>query len=115
MCGDNSVYPGNIPRQSVAPLYHCVTDLLDGLCTLQLRDLRLLDPQLATSYPSAILARERALVVNLEYIKCIITQDCVLVLNPGAFPTGDCFCFLRAGGRARRARCISWTLLRQSF
>jgi len=50
---------------------------------LQLRDLRLLDPQLATSYPSAILARERALVVNLEYIKCIITQDCVLVLNPG--------------------------------
>ena len=54
------------------------------LATLQLRDLRLLDPQLATSYPSAILARERALVVNLEYIKCIITQDCVLVLNPGA-------------------------------
>ena len=51
---------------------------------MQLRDLRLLDPQLATSYPSAILARERALVVNLEYIKCIITQDCVLVLNPGA-------------------------------
>ena len=54
---------------------------------LQLRDLRLLDPQLATSYPSAILARERALVVNLEYIKCIITQDCVLLLNPGAHPT----------------------------
>lgn len=53
---------------------------------LQLRDLRLLDPQLATSYPSAILARERALVVNLEYIKCIITQDCVLLLNPGAPP-----------------------------
>ena len=50
----------------------------------QLRDLRLLDPQLATSYPSAILARERALVVNLEYIKCIITQECVLILNPGA-------------------------------
>ena len=34
----------------------------------------LLDPQLATSYPSAILARERAIVVNLEYIKCIIAQ-----------------------------------------
>ena len=32
----------------------------------------LLDPQLATSYPSAILARERAIVVNLEFIKCII-------------------------------------------
>ena len=36
---------------------------------VQLRDLRLLDPKLATSYPSAILCRERALVVNMEYIK----------------------------------------------
>lgn len=53
------------------------------LLLLQLRDLRLLDPQLATSYPSAILARERALVVNLEYIKCIITRDSVLICNPG--------------------------------
>jgi len=35
---------------------------------------RLLDPQLATSYPSAILARERAIVCNLEFIKCIIAQ-----------------------------------------
>lgn len=35
---------------------------------------RLLDPQLATSYPSAILARERAIVVNLEFIKCIISM-----------------------------------------
>ena len=50
---------------------------------LQLRDLRLLDPALATSYPSAILARDSALVVNLEFIKCIITTDYVLVLNPG--------------------------------
>ena len=49
-------------------------------CT-QLRDLRLLDPQLSTSYPSAILCREKALVVNLEHIKCIITLDHVLVLN----------------------------------
>ena len=51
---------------------------------LQLRDLRLLDPQLATSYPSAILARDSALVVNLEFIKCIVTTDHALVLNPGA-------------------------------
>lgn len=35
----------------------------------QVRDLRLVDPQLATSYPSAILARESALVLNLEFIK----------------------------------------------
>jgi hypothetical protein len=40
---------------------------------------RLLDPQLATSYPSAILARERAIVVNLEFIKCIISLgECCL-------------------------------------
>ena len=37
-------------------------------------DCRLLDPHLATSYPSAILARERAIVVNLEFIKCIVAQ-----------------------------------------
>ena len=47
----------------------------------QLRDLRLLDPQLAMSYPSAILCREKALVVNLEHIKCIITINYILVLN----------------------------------
>uniref|UniRef100_A0A1D2AE65 Magnesium transporter n=1 Tax=Auxenochlorella protothecoides TaxID=3075 RepID=A0A1D2AE65_AUXPR len=46
---------------------------------VQLRDLRLLDPQLANSYPSAILARDRALVLNLEYIKCIVTMDMVYV------------------------------------
>lgn len=33
------------------------------------RDLRIMDPSLATSYPSAILCRDRALVVNLEHIK----------------------------------------------
>jgi len=48
---------------------------------MQLRDLRLLDPQLALSYPSAILCREKALVVNLEHIKCIITTTHVLILN----------------------------------
>lgn len=34
----------------------------------------LLDPQLSTSYPSAILARERAIVVNLEFVKAIIAM-----------------------------------------
>lgn len=48
---------------------------------VQLRDLRLLDPQLATSYPSAILARERAIVVNLEFIKCIISLDNIYITN----------------------------------
>ncbi|GFP95868.1 magnesium transporter mrs2-i [Phtheirospermum japonicum] len=37
------------------------------------RDLRILDPLL--SYPSAILGREGAIVLNLEHIKAIITAD----------------------------------------
>ena len=48
---------------------------------VQLRDLRVLDPFLAASYPSAILSRDRALIVNLEHIKCIIATDHVLVTN----------------------------------
>ncbi len=47
----------------------------------QLRDLRILDPALATSYPSAILCRDRAIVVNLETLKCIITADAVYVMH----------------------------------
>lgn len=43
------------------------------------RDLRILDPVL--SYPSTILGRERAIVVNLEHIKAIITAQEVLFLN----------------------------------
>lgn len=46
------------------------------------RDLRIMDPSLATSYPSAILCREKALVVSLEHIKVIITTSNVLVMNP---------------------------------
>ncbi|RID73157.1 hypothetical protein BRARA_B00325 [Brassica rapa] len=41
------------------------------------RDLRILDPNL--SYPSAILGRERAIVLNLEHIKAIITAQEVLI------------------------------------
>ena len=44
---------------------------------------RLLDPKLATSYPSAILSRERAIIVNLEHIKMIVTM--------GAPPAADVF------------------------
>ncbi|KAF8404100.1 hypothetical protein HHK36_008980 [Tetracentron sinense] len=46
---------------------------------LPARDLRILDPLL--SYPSSILGRERAIVINLEHIKAIITAKEVLVLN----------------------------------
>ena len=48
---------------------------------VQLRDLRLLDPKLATSYPSAILCRDRSLVVNLEFIKMIVGLDRCYVTN----------------------------------
>lgn len=48
---------------------------------IQTRDLRLLDPHMATTYPSAILCRDKAIVVNLEHIKAIITMDSVLVVN----------------------------------
>lgn len=44
------------------------------------RDLRILDPLL--SYPSTILGRENAIVVNLEHIKAIITAEEVLLRDP---------------------------------
>ncbi|CAN1253298.1 Magnesium transporter MRS2-3 [Linum perenne] len=46
---------------------------------LPARDLRILDPLL--SYPSTVLGRERAIVINLEHIKAIITAQEVLLLN----------------------------------
>lgn len=49
---------------------------------IQTRDLRLLDPNLSTTYPSAILCRDKAIVVNLEHLKAIITTTFVLVVNP---------------------------------
>jgi hypothetical protein len=48
---------------------------------VQLRDLRILDPNLATTYPSAILCREKALIVNIEHIRLIITPESVMVRN----------------------------------
>ncbi|ESQ53211.1 hypothetical protein EUTSA_v10027315mg [Eutrema salsugineum] len=48
---------------------------------LPARDLRILDPLL--SYPSSVLGREKAIVVNLEHIKTIITPQEVFLLNSG--------------------------------
>ncbi|TYI41543.1 hypothetical protein E1A91_A01G026400v1 [Gossypium mustelinum] len=44
------------------------------------RDLRILDPLL--SYPSTILGRDGAIVLNLEHIKAIITAEEVLLRDP---------------------------------
>ncbi|KAG5115167.1 hypothetical protein JHK84_041280 [Glycine max] len=46
---------------------------------LPARDLRVLDPVL--SYPSSILGRERAIVVNFEHVKAIITASELLLIN----------------------------------
>nr|GEV37455.1 magnesium transporter MRS2-3-like [Tanacetum cinerariifolium] len=46
---------------------------------LPARDLRILDPIL--SYPSTVLGRERAIVINLEHVKAIITAQELLLLN----------------------------------
>lgn len=46
---------------------------------LPARDLRLLDPLFV--YPSTMLGRERAIVVSLEQIRCIIMADEVFLMN----------------------------------
>ncbi|KAK6916308.1 Peptidase S10, serine carboxypeptidase [Dillenia turbinata] len=46
---------------------------------LPARDLRILDPLLSS--PSTILGREKAIVINLEHIKAIITAQAVWLLN----------------------------------
>lgn len=48
---------------------------------IPLRDLRILDPMLATSYPSALLAREKSIIVNMEFIKMIIGMERCYVTN----------------------------------
>ncbi|KAF4396332.1 hypothetical protein G4B88_019132 [Cannabis sativa] len=48
-------------------------------CSLPARDLRLLDPLFI--YPSTILGREKAIVISLEQIRCIITADEVILMN----------------------------------
>lgn len=48
-------------------------------CSLPARDMRLLDPVFI--YPSTILGRDQAIVVNLEQIRCIITATEVLLMN----------------------------------
>ncbi|KAK1399129.1 Magnesium transporter [Heracleum sosnowskyi] len=44
------------------------------------RDLRILEPLL--SYPSAILGRDKAIILNLEHIKAIITTEEVMLQDP---------------------------------
>lgn len=48
---------------------------------VQHRDLRLLDPQLAASFPSAILSRDGAMVVSLEFVKMLVATDKCYLTN----------------------------------
>ncbi|KAH7279538.1 hypothetical protein KP509_37G023500 [Ceratopteris richardii] len=53
---------------------------LTQLVSIPARDLRILGPVFSQS--SAILAREKAMVVNLEFIKAIVTAQEVFILDP---------------------------------
>ena len=57
-----------------------------------LRDLRVLDGGLTTSFSAALLSRERTIVVNLEGVRCLLTHREAL-LPPGldATPVGAAF------------------------
>ena len=55
--------------------------ILTAQLNLHARDLRVLDPVLTQMNACAILCRERAILINLEHVKCIVTTSYVLVLN----------------------------------
>ena len=69
------------------------------------RDLRVVDPQLADSYPSALLARGGAILVRLDAIKAIVSADWALVADGGRPPASDFVAALAAalGGEPVRA------------
>ena len=52
-----------------------------ALLRVPLRDLRVLEPTTADSYSAAVLCRERAIVVNLEQIKVLITAEEVIMTD----------------------------------
>jgi len=51
------------------------------LLRVPMRDLRVLEPAAADSYSAAMLCRERAIVVNLEQIKVLITAEEVIMTD----------------------------------
>jgi len=68
------------------------------MLNISYRDVRILDPLVATPYPTAMLIREKALVINMEAVRMIICTDQCFVLsvpNPqvpgttGMFPVTD--------------------------
>ncbi|CAL5329751.1 hypothetical protein CsSME_00010193 [Camellia sinensis var. sinensis] len=61
-------------------LIECDKSMIIKRASIPARDLRILGP--IFSHSSNILAREKAMVVNLEFIKAIVTAEEVLLLDP---------------------------------
>ncbi|KAB2621218.1 magnesium transporter MRS2-4-like [Pyrus ussuriensis x Pyrus communis] len=61
-------------------LVECDKNAIIRRAAIPARDLRILGP--VFSHSSSILAREKAMVVNLEFIKAIVTTEEVLLLDP---------------------------------
>lgn len=67
-------------RSGESEVFECDKSTIIKRAGIPPRDLRILGPVFSNS--SNILARERAMVVNLEYIKAIVTAEEVLLLDP---------------------------------
>ncbi|KAM2275000.1 hypothetical protein ACFX1S_044740 [Malus domestica] len=67
-------------RFGVSELVECDKNAIIRRTAIPARDLRILGPVFSLS--SSILAREKAMVVNLEFIKAIVTAEEVLLLDP---------------------------------
>lgn len=67
-------------RMGKSELVECDKSTIIRRAAIPARDLRILGP--VFSHSSNILAREKAMVVNLEFIKAIVTAEEVLLLDP---------------------------------
>ncbi|KAJ7968036.1 Magnesium transporter MRS2-like protein [Quillaja saponaria] len=67
-------------RLGISELVECDKSAIIRRAAIPARDLRILGP--VFSHSSSILAREKAMVVNLEFIKAIVTAEEVLLLDP---------------------------------
>ncbi|XP_077213071.1 magnesium transporter 6 [Tasmannia lanceolata] len=67
-------------RSGQSEVIECDKSAIVKRVSIPARDLRILGP--VFSHSSNILAREKAMVVNLEFIKAIITAEEVLLLDP---------------------------------
>ncbi|KAL1549660.1 Magnesium transporter MRS2-4 [Salvia divinorum] len=67
-------------RLGQSELIECDKTVIIKRVSIPARDLRILGP--IFSHSSSILAREKAMIVNLEFIRAIITAEEVLLLDP---------------------------------